>query len=356
MQLPDAASAIALGVGPQDYFIYYGREGESVPNNVTHVKIHSSVKTIRDSAFRFHGQLRIVILNEELEEIGAYAFNSCTSLYEIVIPNAVKTIQEWAFNNCTGLTTVTLGEGLEDIGLEAFGGCRSLHEIVIPNAVRTIKGWAFYNCSGMTTVTLGEGLEEIGAEAFYSCTSLEEIVIPNAVKTIKWGAFSGCTMMTTVTLGDGVEEIGDFAIGWCTSLELIVIPHAAKTINDGAFKGSSNLTSVRFCDEIEEFVSCVAMRGWWNHGVHQRCLNTYCLLVKFNIPNRLALVLVQSWQANIYDMLGRIPTVSTEGLVKSLFGSIDTKLTLYENMSEAPMLLELAIPNDDIVQRILTFF
>ena len=49
-----------------------------------------------------HGQLRIVILNEELEEIGAYAFNSYTSLHEIFMPNAAKTIQEWAFNNCSG--------------------------------------------------------------------------------------------------------------------------------------------------------------------------------------------------------------------------------------------------------------
>jgi hypothetical protein len=134
--------------------------------------------------------------------------------------------------------------------------------------------------------------------------------------------------MTTVALGDGVEESGDFAIGRCTSLELIVTPPAVKTINGSAFRVNSNLTSVKFCNKTKELVSCIAMRGWWNHGVHQRCLNTYCLLVKSNIPNRLALVLVQSWRTNIYDMLGCIPTLSTGGTMKSLFGSIDTKLTI----------------------------
>ena len=44
----------------------------------------------------------IVILNDEVEEIGACAFFSCTSLEEIIIPNAVKTIECGAFLDCKG--------------------------------------------------------------------------------------------------------------------------------------------------------------------------------------------------------------------------------------------------------------
>jgi hypothetical protein len=151
-------------------------------------------------------------------------------------------------------------------------------------AVKTIKDRALRNCSGLTTVILGEGLEEIGQEAFNECTSLHEIVIPNAVKTIK------DRHSTTAILGEGLEEIGQEAFNECTSLHEIVIPNAVKTIDGTAFNGCSNLTSVVFCDKIKLFVSCEAMRDWWNQGVHERSLSTYSFLVKCNIPKRLSLV------------------------------------------------------------------
>ncbi len=54
-------------------------------------------------------------------------------------------------------------------------------------------------------------------------------------------------------------------------------------------------------------------------------------------------------------MLRRIPTISTE-VLNAYFDTIDTKLTVNENLSETPMLLELAIQNDDIVLCFLSVF
>jgi hypothetical protein len=53
-------------------------------------------------------------------------------------------------------------------------------------------------------------------------------------------------------------------------------------------------------------------------------------------------------------MMGRIPTVSTDGL-NAYFDTIDSKLTIYEDLSELPLLLELAIPNNNIVLCVLSF-
>ena len=50
MQLTDAVSAIAPEVRQANY-IYYGREGEIVPKNVTRVRIDSSVRAIKGNAF-----------------------------------------------------------------------------------------------------------------------------------------------------------------------------------------------------------------------------------------------------------------------------------------------------------------
>jgi hypothetical protein len=139
--------------------------------------------------------------------------------------------------------------------------------------------------------------------------------------------------------------------GYCS----IMTPNAVKNIGDTAFKNCPSLTNVEFCDKIEDCVCCEAMRGWWNQGANEKSPITYCSLVKFNIRDRLGLVLVLSWQASIYDMLRRIPTISTEGL-GAYFDTIHCQLTVYEDLSEAPMLLELAVPNDDIVWRILSYF
>jgi hypothetical protein len=70
---------------------------------------------------------------------------------------------------------------------------------------------------------------------------------------------------------------------------------ATKAIDYSAFRGCSNLTNVEFCEEIEEFVSCKVMRDWWNQGVHEKSLSTYCFLVQYSIPDCLGLVLVRSW-------------------------------------------------------------
>jgi hypothetical protein len=49
MQLFDAASALEEG---PECFVYFGREGEIIPEDVTHVRIDSSVRAIKDDAIR----------------------------------------------------------------------------------------------------------------------------------------------------------------------------------------------------------------------------------------------------------------------------------------------------------------
>ena len=103
---------------------------------------------------------------------------------------------------------------------------------------------------------------------------------------------------------------------------------------------------LQFCDEIEEFVSGESMRHWWDNGVHEKCLSTYCLLVRFNIPERLGLVRATQWQDSIHGMLMRIPFISKNGM-DSYFRSMDSKLSAYEGST----MLELAIWKSKIVEQ-----
>ena len=151
--------------------------------------------------------------------------------------------------------------------------------------------------------------------------------------------------MTTAILGDELEEIGARAFSQ-TSLVHINIPPAVRTIHAKAFAFCSDLTTITFCDKIERFVSGESMRAWWNNGVHEKCLSTYCFLVRFNIPERLSLVRSTTWQTNIHGMLERIPSISPVGL-DAHFRSIDSKLSAYENTT----LLELVIWKSKIAEQ-----
>jgi len=188
----------------------------------------------------------------------------------------------------------------------------------------------------LTTAILNDGLEEIGDRAFGRC-ALVRINIPPSVRAIKDHAFRNCSGLTTVILNDGLEEIWRGAFGGC-AFESIVIPPTVRAIGNDAFEDCSNLTYVHFCDEIKEFVSGESMRHWWNHGVHKKCLSTYCFLAQFNIPERLGLVRSTTWQSNIHRMLDRIPSISPKGL-NAYFCSMDSMLSSYDGST----MLELAI-------------
>jgi hypothetical protein len=84
--------------------------------------------------------------------------------------------------------------------------------------------------------------------------------------------------------------------------------------------------SVKFSNNIEQFMSSEAMSGWWNQGLHEKSLTMYCFMTRCNIPEHFGLVLVESWQANIYSMLRSISTISAEHL-DVYFDTINTKLT-----------------------------
>jgi hypothetical protein len=326
-------------------FVYTGQE--NVPDGVIRVRVHPSIKVIRARAFFRQSLLINVELHDGIEVIEKNAFEDCRSLREILFPPSVREIKWGAFCWCSGLTTAILNDGLEEIGEWAFKGC-ALVQIVMPPSVRAIKTYAFYESSQLTTAILNDGLEEIGARAFRGC-ALVRIDIPPTVRVIENEAFSWCSRLTIAILNDGLEEIRERAF-WGCALVCIDIPPSVKEIDAAAFEECSNLTTVQFCDEIEEFVSGESMRHWWNRGVHEKCLSTYSFFVRCNISERVGLLLPRMWQSNIHDMLGGIPSISSEGLY-SYFRSIDSKLSVYDKLKDSPALLELAIWKSKIIQR-----
>ena len=74
------------------------------------------------------------------------------SLNQVVLPNNLQEIGKYAFYGCTALTNIEIPSTVTSIGYEAFYGSSGLTSIGIPSSVTRIEEWVFYECSSLKTV------------------------------------------------------------------------------------------------------------------------------------------------------------------------------------------------------------
>lgn len=72
-----------------------------------------------------------VLIPEQVEEVGAYAFAGVMGMPDIYIPDNVKEIGEGAFAFATGLTALTLGKGIEKVGDLVVDYCVALENLYL---------------------------------------------------------------------------------------------------------------------------------------------------------------------------------------------------------------------------------
>jgi hypothetical protein len=186
-----------------DVFVYMGGN-QRVPHDVTHVRVHKSVKIITREAFRESEHLVSIEMHDGVEIIEDRAFSGCSSLTGIKLPG-VRVIEKFAFHYCTALADVEFGNKLESIGDAAFRGCR-LRNIKLPK-VRIFGICAFAYCEQLTDVELSEYLETIGGTAFLFCLRLRRIIIPLKENLLENDyVFNCCENLSQVDLVGGIHK------------------------------------------------------------------------------------------------------------------------------------------------------
>lgn len=248
-------------------------------DSLKEVSLPTYVANIGKDAFsentkvNYSGQQPFVIIdgimyNRELTKIIQVVDKNITFAH---IPDGVMEIGAFTFDECMNLKEVIIPNSVTDIGSSAFDSCTSLTTIVIPNGVKSIGGFAFRGCSKLTTVSIGSGTTVIGNKAFASCNNLvcitvakdnpvyhtvNNCVIETATKTLVIGcvasvipedgsvavigaeAFEGSGIVR-VFIPDSVVEIKDYAFGWCQNLMHITLGVGVARIGNGAFYGTS---------------------------------------------------------------------------------------------------------------------
>ena len=251
---------------------------------------------------QYSDTIKTAFVAKGVVQIGAGAFQFCTSLASITIPDSVTYISERAFWCCSSLTSITIPDSVTGIGERAFWGCSSLASITIPDSITHIgssafDGTAYYNteanwinsvlyignalvaakrtisgeyriksrtkiiadeafqfCTNLKSITISDGVTSIGEYAFFDCSGLTNLTIGKSVITIGGGAFKNCTGLTNLTIGSSVTEICGDAFSGCTGLTSVTIPDSVTSIGSSAFEHCTSISAV-FIDSMEKWMA-----------------------------------------------------------------------------------------------------
>lgn len=116
----------------------------------TSIALPTRMKSIGAHAFSLNDQLATVTMPQSLLTMGKGAFENCLSLSSIVIPDSLRVIPENAFNSDINLSSITWNNDVEEIGDYAFWAM------------------SFYSQTHITSLDFPASLKKIGEAAFGS--------------------------------------------------------------------------------------------------------------------------------------------------------------------------------------------
>lgn len=196
---------------------------------------------IKDFAFAKNENLTTINL-DDVEIIGANAFNGCKKLSEVNLTSAYA-IGRRAFSGCSSLTNVDI-TALRNAGEELFLNCHNLTTITTGQYTNYAKAM-FKNTS---LINLDFYSDRIPDNCFDNCESLKSVVIHNNLVYVGANAFNNCKNLETVTFNKGAEcqFIYNNAFNNCQKLTTVTLPDSSFSVEEEIFNNCSSLKEIIF--------------------------------------------------------------------------------------------------------------
>lgn len=149
-------------------------------------------------------------------------------------------------NISADVKTVIINEGITEIGTLAFDCCKCT-SIELPDSLEIIRNSAFY-CCYITSIDIPDTVTTIERAAFNSCQSLVNVKLPANIEVINELTFSGCSKLEKIDIPLSVEKIGKDAFSNCcsSSLELNIPCNVELEFNSRGILGSMGYAN-SFC-------------------------------------------------------------------------------------------------------------
>ena len=257
--LSDDGTLTISGTDMPDYYysVYYGNHipWGSQCKEIKKIVINDGVTNIGRNVFTGCSALTSIIIPNSVTVIGDAAFYGCSALTSIIIPNSVTSIGGSAFSECSGLTSITIGNSVTTIGGQAFLRCSGLTSIIIPNSVTSIGSDAFLYCSGLkkifnsSSLFISKGSIDCGYIAYYADAVYNNVSIDGNFRICKddKGNSYVCDYLgldESITLPKNVYGVADYAFSDCSGLTSVTIPYSVTNIGKNAFKNCSGVKEI----------------------------------------------------------------------------------------------------------------
>ena len=219
--------------------------------------------------FSNRNQIKSVIIESGVTNIGSAAFAQCSNLTSVTIPDSVTSIGNQAFYECSSLTSVEIPGSVTSIGGYVFSSCSSLSSIQVAednevydsrdNCNAIIETESNVLVEGCKNTVIPDSVTSIGGLAFSGRSNLTSIEIPDSVTSIGGAAFSDCSGLTSINIPNSITSIGGYVFLRCSSLTSINIPNSVTSIGGDAFGACANLTSITYAGSECEFIKNVTV-------------------------------------------------------------------------------------------------
>ena len=194
----------------------------------------------------FREEIHRVLLEEDVKNVGAFAFTDCPNLKTVCLSEQVERIAQGAFQNCTALEKIQSPRQLTHWREEQFlsGAENRLYvgEKALAGTPLVQKLYGDFYISHkilmeyfghQQKVEIPEGVEKIAPRVFEN-TPLEEVVLPTSLKTIGVCAFQR-THLKSLILPTGLKFVDAWAFHGIRELERVTLLGSRVQMAENAF-------------------------------------------------------------------------------------------------------------------------
>lgn len=171
------------------------------------------------------------------------------SITSVVIPGTIKCIPDKLLSGKKNLKKVVIEDGVKEIGYNAFGYCDVLESVTINGKIGKASS-PFSNCYNLKDIN-SKNNKNLLCKTLVAGTGIEEFVFPEGTKGIPEDFFRFCKKLKKVTVPDSVKKIGAGAFLRCETLEVISISEDVQ-IGLGAFA---------YCDKLADENGIICING-----------------------------------------------------------------------------------------------
>lgn len=224
-------------------------EGMFQTYNVT--KTFINIASITNKAFNSCTSLINVVMGDNVASIGDSAFEGCTKL-QTVIGGKIEVLGQKAFKKCSQLEYVNTSN-VSSWGNECFSICTKINNIVISNIdsfTNTGFGWRFNQCKGLNTLDIPKIPNRVGRYDFYAVPySFPASFFNNLILTESW-SFSECTGITEINITNNFfSGVGYGGFANISSVKTLTFPSSPNASTLCCFMGVS-FQSCTFTNEL----------------------------------------------------------------------------------------------------------